>query len=272
MPHAEPVRPLRPPPEPALPRPEDARRPGARRLHAVSQPGLTLHALRQSVVDARAAVDWLESRGYTKLAVLGTSIGSCIALITLAHDARLKAGVMNHVSPYFADVVWQGISTRHVRAGLQGKIGLEDLRRIWMPISPKPYFRKLAGTGKKSFLVHALYDYTFPHPLSLEVLRDYRELRLPHASFALRCGHYTSGVFPFNIVPGIRHVQVYPQKPLEPCERFEGNDLRAVGLSKPCRIKEQGGLPRRRRRKARPSYSSGLVTFSACNPFDPASR
>ncbi len=164
--------------------------------------GLTLHALRQSVVDARAAVDWLESRGYTKLAVLGTSIGSCIALITLAHDARLKAGVMNHVSPYFADVVWQGISTRHVRAGLQGKIGLEDLRRIWMPISPKPYFRKLAGTGKKSFLVHALYDYTFPHPLSLEVLRDYRELRLPHASFALRCGHYTSGVFPFNIVLG----------------------------------------------------------------------
>ena len=164
--------------------------------------GRTLHAVRQAVVDARAAVDWLESRGYTKLAILGTSIGSCVALITLAHDGRLKAGVMNHVSPYFADVVWQGISTRHVRAGLQGKIGLEDLRRIWMPISPKPYFRKLAGTGKKSFLVHALYDYTFPHPLSLEVLRDYRELRLPHAAFALRCGHYTSGVFPFNVVLG----------------------------------------------------------------------
>jgi hypothetical protein len=164
--------------------------------------GRTLQSVRQAVVDSRAALDWLESQGYTKLAILGTSIGSCVALITLAHDSRLKLGVMNHVSPYFADVVWEGISTRHVRAGLQGKIDLEDLRRIWMPISPRAYFKKLVGSGKKSLLVHALYDFTFPHHLSEKVLSDYRELRLPHATFALRCGHYTSGVFPFNVVLG----------------------------------------------------------------------
>ena len=164
--------------------------------------GRTLQALRQAIVDSRAALDWLESRGYTKLAILGTSIGSCIALITLAHDPRLRLGVMNHVSPYFADVVWEGISTRHVRAGLQGKIELEDLRKIWMPISPRAYFKKLVGSGKKSLLVHALYDYTFPHHLSEKVLLDYRELGLPHSTLALRCGHYTSGVFPFNIFLG----------------------------------------------------------------------
>ncbi len=164
--------------------------------------GRTLQAVRQAVVDSRAALDWLESRGYTKLAILGTSIGSCVALITLAHDPRLRLGIMNHVSPYFADVVWEGISTRHVRAGLQGKIDLEDLRKIWMPISPRAYFKKLVGSGKKSLLVHALYDYTFPPRLSEVVLRDYRELRLPHSTFALRCGHYTSGVFPFNVILG----------------------------------------------------------------------
>ena len=164
--------------------------------------GRTLQSVRQAVVDSRAALDWLVSRGYTKLAILGTSIGSCVALITLAHDSRLKLGVMNHVSPYFADVAWKGISTRHVRAGLEGKIALEDLRKIWMPISPRAYFKKLVGSGQKSLLVHALYDYSFPHNLSEEVLRDYRELCLPHSTFALRCGHYTSGVFPFNVVLG----------------------------------------------------------------------
>ena len=164
--------------------------------------GRTLQAIRQAVVDCRAALDWLQLQGYTKFAILGTSIGSCIALITLAHDSRLKLGVMNHVSPYFADVVWNGISTRHVRKGLDGNIALEELRKIWMPISPRAYFKKLVGTGKKSFLVHALYDFTFPSNLSKVVLQDYRDLNLPHSAFALRCGHYTSGVFPFNVILG----------------------------------------------------------------------
>ncbi len=164
--------------------------------------GRTLQAFRQAAIDSRAALDWLESRGYDKLAILGTSIGSCVALITLAHDPRLRASVQNHVSPYVADVVWRGLSTRYVRMGLEGKITLEDLRDIWMPISPKAYAGKLAGSGKKSLLVHALYDYTFPPDLSLEVLRDYAKFRLPHSALAMRCGHYTSGVFPFNIVLG----------------------------------------------------------------------
>jgi hypothetical protein len=164
--------------------------------------GRTLQSIRQAVVDCRAALDWLQFQGYTKFAILGTSIGSCVALITLAHDPRLELGVMNHVSPYFADVVWNGISTHHVRKALVENIGLEDLREIWMPISPRAYFKKLVGTGKKSYLVHALYDFTFPANLSKIVLKDYKDLNLPHSAFTLFCGHYTSGVFPFNIILG----------------------------------------------------------------------
>jgi hypothetical protein len=164
--------------------------------------GRTLQSVRQAVIDSRAALDWLESQGYKKFAILGTSLGSCVALITMAHDARLGLSVQNHVSPYFADVVWQGISTRHVRKALDGQIKPDELREIWMPISPKAYLNKLVGTGKKSLLVHALYDYSFLPHLSEEILQDYRKLKLAHSSFALRCGHYTSGVFPFNIVLG----------------------------------------------------------------------
>jgi dienelactone hydrolase len=164
--------------------------------------GRTMQAVRQAVIDSRAALDWLQHQGYRRFAILGTSIGSCVGLITAAHDPRLSVSVQNHISPYFADVVWKGISTRHVRKGLDGNISLDDLRHIWMPISPKAYFKKLAGTGKKTLLVYALYDHTFPPDLSLEVVQDYRDLLLPHSTFALRCGHYTSGVFPFNIVLG----------------------------------------------------------------------
>jgi len=164
--------------------------------------GRTLQSIRQAVLDARAAIDWLQARGYTRIAVLGTSIGSCVALITAAHDARVNVAVQNHVSTYFADVVWRGISTRHVLEGLTGNITLDDLRKIWMPISPQAYFHKLQGTGKKSLLVHARYDYTFLPDLSVKVLEEYRRLGLPHSTLGLYCGHYTSGVFPFKIVLG----------------------------------------------------------------------
>jgi hypothetical protein len=164
--------------------------------------GRTLQALRQAVIDCRAALDWLEGQGYTKFAILGTSIGSCVALIAMVHDPRLRMSVQNHVSPYFADVVWTGISTRHVRAGLEGHVSLDDLRQIWLPISPKAYLKKLVGTGKTSLLVHALYDHSFLPHLSKQVLSDYRELGLPHSVLTLPCGHYTSGEFPFNLCLG----------------------------------------------------------------------
>jgi hypothetical protein len=165
--------------------------------------GRTLHAVRQAVMDARAALDWLEAAGYRRFAVLGTSLGSCIALITQVHDARLRSAVLNHVSTYFADVVWTGISTRHVRAGLEPRIGLDALRQIWMPISPRAYFAKLAGTGKSALLVHARYDFTFLPRLSRDVLSDYTHLGLPHSTLAMPCGHYSSGQFPFNITLGL---------------------------------------------------------------------
>ena len=80
-----------------------------------SNVGRTLHANRQAVLDAKRAIDWLASQGYDRIGVLGTSLGSCLSMLTMAHDPRVRAGAFNHISPYFADVVWRGLSTRHVR-------------------------------------------------------------------------------------------------------------------------------------------------------------
>ncbi len=76
--------------------------------------GLTLQANRQAVQDARRCLRWLEQQGFSRLGILGTSIGSSIGYITLVHDPALRAGGFFHVSTYFADVVSQGMTTAHV--------------------------------------------------------------------------------------------------------------------------------------------------------------
>src|ERR1700741_1626102 len=45
--------------------------------------GLTLQANRQAVRDARCCLHWLEQQGYTKLGILGPSIGSSVGYIPL---------------------------------------------------------------------------------------------------------------------------------------------------------------------------------------------
>ena len=52
--------------------------------------GRTLDAVRQGVVDVRCCLDWLEQQGYSKLGIVGTSLGSCYAFIAAAHDPRIR--------------------------------------------------------------------------------------------------------------------------------------------------------------------------------------
>ena len=88
----------------------------------------TVQVCRQAVLDTRRALWWLRDQGYERLGLLGTSLGSCLAMLTSSHEPLVRAQALNHVSPYFADVVWRGLSTTHVRAGLEGNIDLELLR------------------------------------------------------------------------------------------------------------------------------------------------
>jgi dienelactone hydrolase len=62
----------------------------------------TIQVCRQAVLDARRAVAWLAGQGYERIGILGTSLGSCLALLTAAHEPRIRAQALNHVSPWFA--------------------------------------------------------------------------------------------------------------------------------------------------------------------------
>jgi len=165
--------------------------------------GRTVHASRQAVIDARCMVDWLLDRGYESVGILGTSLGSCIAFITAAHDSRIRAQACNHVSTQFADVVWRGLSTTHVAEGLRGKITLEELRRHWAVISPATYLDRLIGRKISTLIVWARYDLSFPPDLSQDFVARYARLGLPYRELVLPCGHYTTGKSPFKWMDGM---------------------------------------------------------------------
>jgi dienelactone hydrolase len=160
----------------------------------------TVQVCRQAVLDARRAVDWLEREGFERIGILGTSLGSCLAMLTASHEPRIRAQALNHVSPYFADVVWRGLSTLHVRQGLNGHIDIERLRRVWRPISPFSYLDQARRT--QTLLVYAQYDLTFPVDLSRLLIEEFRARSLPHQVVVLPCGHYSTGTAPFKFYDG----------------------------------------------------------------------
>jgi dienelactone hydrolase len=163
--------------------------------------GRTAQVCRQAVLDARRAIAWLAAEGYESIGILGTSLGSCLAMLTAAHEPLVRAAALNHISPYFADVVWSGLSTAHVQRTLEGRIDLPRLRRIWMPISPFPYLARLRG--RDVLLVYARYDLTFPVDLSRLLIDEFRRQGVEHQLTVLPCGHYSSGVGPFKWMDGL---------------------------------------------------------------------
>ena len=160
----------------------------------------TVQVCRQAVLDARRAIAWLAQQGYDRIGILGSSLGSCLALLTTAHEPLIRAQALNHISPYFADVVWRGLSTAHVRQGLDGHIDLDMLRTLWSPISPQMYLDRLHD--RRTLLVYARYDLTFPVDLSEDLVRAFRDRAIPHDVAVLPCGHYSTGRAPFKLLDG----------------------------------------------------------------------
>jgi hypothetical protein len=160
----------------------------------------TVQVCRQAVLDVKRAVGWLGAIGFERVGILGTSLGSCLSMLAAAHEPRIRVQALNHVSPWFADVVWRGLSTRHVRESLDGHVDLDQLRRLWRPISPACYLDRIRDT--RTLLVYAKYDLTFPVDLSLQLVAEFQKRGLPFEAAALWCGHYSTGSAPFKYVDG----------------------------------------------------------------------
>ncbi len=164
--------------------------------------GLTLQANRQAVQDGRRCLRWLEQRGFNRLGILGTSIGSSVGYITLVHDEAVRAGGFFHVSTYFADVVSQGMTTTHVWESLRHRVTVDELRDYWAPISPMPYVERGQGTGRNCLMVYGKYDPTMLPELTEQMLASLRRHGAHPRTLRLPCGHYSLELAPFSYLAG----------------------------------------------------------------------
>jgi len=180
--------------------------PGHDRAYNLVSPniGLTLQANRQAVCDARACLRWLEQQGHERLGLLGTSIGSSVGFITLAHDRAVRAGVFLHVSTFFGTVVSTGITTSHVWEPLEAHVTREQLRCYWSPISPFPYVHRIKASSQHAFMVSGKYDPTFWPEFSEELFTALQRDGIEVERLVLPCGHYSLGLPPFSWIVGGR--------------------------------------------------------------------
>jgi hypothetical protein len=143
----------------------------------------------------------LKQNGYERIGILGTSVGSCIAFLSFVHDTDIDAGTFNHVSGYVADVVWRGLSTRHLREGFANHLTVDELREFWTPISPVPFIARLKdGRHRPMRFISARYDLTFPADLSQDVIAEVKKHGLALDVVWLPCGHYTLADMPWRAI------------------------------------------------------------------------
>lgn len=185
-----------------LPYHEERRPPRMVRADAMVSPilGLTLQSVRRAVLEVKLLVAWLHEQGYRHVGLMGTSLGSCVGFLALCHDPLVKAAAFNHVAGDFADVVWEGLATRHVRESLDGHVDLQALRRCWAPISPASFAARLAQRQPAVLMISGAYDPIFlPHHADA-LVQALRAARVPFRRVVLPCGHYTLGRPPFYLI------------------------------------------------------------------------
>ena len=160
--------------------------------------GRTIQSIRQAVLDVRCGIDWLSSLGYKKIAIVGVSIGSCVATIAAALDKRVGAIAQLLMAGNFSEVVWTGAATTHIRESFNDYIDLPQLKRLWAAISPDTYVPKLAANGTDILMITGAYDSVFLPRLTDELVESYNAHSVNYRWKVLNCGHYTLADIPYN--------------------------------------------------------------------------
>jgi len=183
---------------------EERNLPGAERADYMLSPniGRTIHATRQSVLEVRQVFNWLQRQGFQEIGIIGTSLGSGVAYLAFVHEPGFAAGVFNHAASFYSDVVWHGMATRFVKAGLEENISAKDLKQCWSPLSPWHYVDRLKENYRPHLLITGAYDLTFLPRYYKLILAKYRKQEIPNRSVTLPCGHYTLEKFPFMYLDG----------------------------------------------------------------------
>jgi pimeloyl-ACP methyl ester carboxylesterase len=175
--------------------------------------GLTIRSNRQAIVEARACLTWLERQGYSKLGVIGVSLGSSLASIVAAMDARVRAAALILMADDFAEVVWTGSATTHVRVSLEQRFTLDEVRSAWAIISPATFAQRLSRRLGKLLIISTSLDTVFLPELTARYIERMSGHGLKPTWIRFGCGHYTLSLLPYS-VPTLLHTLSYLKQTL----------------------------------------------------------
>lgn len=189
----------------AMPYHLERSRPGSSHADYILSPNLgrTLQSVRQAVIDGRQLVRIIQRAGFKSVSVLGVSLGSWVAGLVAAHDPAIQKASLVLSAGSLADMVWTGGATQHIRASLEGKMELAELRRAWAPLSLGSYAAKLARPGLDLQLVLAKRDRIVLPALSDEFIQQMQGRGAPPYVKRLNCGHYSLALPPYAFSVGI---------------------------------------------------------------------
>jgi hypothetical protein len=162
--------------------------------------GRTIASVRQAVSDVRCTIDWLERTRHESFILIGASLGSCVAIMTAIVDPRICASALLLSAGDFAQVVWTGRATRHIRAALEGAISLAELQSVWRIISPAPFSSILARRNHRVLSISASRDTVVFPEYTAEFGSLLRKEGVALTEYQLGCGHYTLARAPFNVL------------------------------------------------------------------------
>jgi len=165
--------------------------------------GRTIQSFRQAVLDGRKLSRWLKREGYRDISVLGMSLGSWVAGLIAAHDTAVSKASLFLTAGSLADMVWTGRATRAIRASLEPKIDLADLRRAWGPLNLENYAHRLARPDLPLHLVLARRDKVVLPEVSARFLQKLKDSGARPGVLELDCGHYSLAIPPYILLAGL---------------------------------------------------------------------
>ncbi|MDV4178733.1 hypothetical protein R1521_09465 [Rhizobium brockwellii] len=160
--------------------------------------GVAIRSVRQSVCDIRSLISWISGNGAKQIHVVGVSLGSCIASLTTAFDSRVSRGCLLLTAGDFAETIWRGRATRHIRASIDGHIDLARLRQIWAILSPSNFVGRFRENHSRLLMISGKIDEVVPYDTASRFVDELRAVETNPEWLILPCGHYTLSYFPFS--------------------------------------------------------------------------
>lgn len=162
--------------------------------------GAAVRSVRQSVLDVKLLIGWLKRTGYDDVHLVGASLGSCVASLTTAFDPRIRRCGLLLTAGDFADTVWTGRATAHIRRQIEPHISPQQFRDAWAVISPLHFVDRFAANGSRLLMVSGRRDEVVRFGLATDYANALTEAGVDLKWRVLPCGHYTLSMFPFSII------------------------------------------------------------------------